>query len=252
MAERSRWGCVYLRKLNLKIEVMKNLSLGKSIRMNKPVSIVLALLLCVSIEGVAQSLLPDFHRYARFAGRATGFVMKTPDGFAVVQQGQDAWWTPKERKACGVTPFYNYMLLADDEGCVALYPDVSALTLAWLGGAKTEPDYIKQAVESGIREGLTVYAASDAGKAFGADSVWLFEKPLPEAVRGRYAYSAEWYAVKDGRPCLFLMCVLTADGLKRKEDYFERLYRSVGYKRKWTYSQEVFDRETMRLHTKKK
>jgi len=70
-------------------------------------------------------------------------------------------------------------------------------------------------------------------------------------VRGRYAYSAEWYAIKDGRPCLFLMCVLTADGLKRKEVYFERLYRSLGYKRKWTYSQEVFDHETLRLHTKK-
>ena len=103
--------------------------------MNKLVFIVVALLLCVSIEGVAQSLLPDFHKYARFAGRATGFVVKTPDGFEVVQQGQDAYWTPEERKAGGVTPFYNYMLLSDDEGCVAFYPDVSALALAWLGGA---------------------------------------------------------------------------------------------------------------------
>lgn len=235
----------------MKIEVMKNMFLGRSIRMNKLVSFVLTLLLCVSIEGVAQSLLPDFHRYTRFAGRATGFVMKKPAGFEVVQQGQDACWTPEERKAGGVTPFYNYMLLSDDEECVAFYPDVSALTFAWLGGAKTEPDYIKQAVESGTREGLTVYAASDADQEFGADSVWLFEKNLSEAVRGRYAYSAEWYAIKDGRPCLFLMCVLTADGLKRKEVYFERLYRSLGYKRKWTYSQEVFDRETLRLHTKK-
>lgn len=235
----------------MKIKVMKNMFLGKSIRMNKLLTTVLAFLLCVSMEGVAQSLLPDFHRYARFAGRATGFVVKTPDGFGVVQQGQDACWMPKERKTGGVTPFYNYMLLSGDEECVAFYPDVSALTLAWLGGAKTEPDYIKQAIEPGIGEGLTVYVASDAGKAFGADSVWLFEKPLPEAVRGRYAYSAEWYAVKDGRPCLFLMCVLTADGLKRKEAYFEQLYRSAGYKRKWTYSQEVFDRETLRLHTKK-
>lgn len=235
----------------MKIEVMKNMFLGKSIRMNKLVSFVLTLLLCVSIEGVAQSLLPDFHRYARFAGRATGFVMKKPAGFEVVRQGQDACWTPEERKAGGVTPFYNYMLLSEDEECVAFYPDVSALTFAWLGGAKTEPDYIKQAIGSGTRERLTVYAASDADKALGADSVWLFEKPLPEAVRGRYAYSAEWYAIKDGRPCLFLMCILTTDGLKRKEAYFERLYRSVGYKRKWTYSQEVFDRETLRLHTKK-
>ena len=230
---------------------MKDLFLLKFIRMNKLISTVLALLLCVSIEGVAQSLLPDFHKYARFAGRATGFVVKTPDGFEVVQQGQDACWIPEERKAGGVTPFYNYMLLSDDEECVAFYPDVSALTLAWLGGAKTEPDYIKQAVESGTREGLTVYAASDADQEFGADFVWLFEKNLSEAVRGRYAYSAEWYAIKDGRPCLFLMCVLTAEGLKHKEVYFERLYRSVGYKRKWTYSQEVFDRETLRLHTKK-
>lgn len=230
---------------------MKNMFLGKSIRMNKLVSFVLTLLLCVSIEGVAQSLLPDFHRYARFAVRATGFVVKVPDDFEVVRQGQDACWTPEERKAGGVTPFYNYMLLSDDEECVAFYPDVSALTFAWLGGAKTEPDYIKQAVGSGTRERLTVYAASDADKALGTDSVWLFEKPLPKAVRGRYAYSAEWYAIKDGRPCLFLMCILTTDGLKRKEAYFERLYRSVGYKRKWTYSQEVFDRETLRLHTKK-
>lgn len=235
----------------MKIEVMKNMFLGKSIRMNKLVSFVLTLLLCVSIEGVAQSLLPDFHRYARFAGRTTGFVVKVPDDFEVVRQGQDACWTPEERKAGGVTPFYNYMLLSDDEECVAFYPDVSALTLAWLGGAKTEPDYIKQTVGSGTREGLTVYATSDADQEFGADSVWLFEKRLPKAVRGRYAYSAEWYAIKDGRPCLFLMCVLTAEGLKRKEGYFERLYRSVGYKRKWTYSQEVFDRETLRLHTKK-
>lgn len=230
---------------------MKNMFLGKSIRMNKLVSFVLTLLLCVSIEGVAQSLLPDFHRYTRFAVRATGFVVKVPDDFEVVRQGQDACWTPEERKAGGVTPFYNYMLLSDDEECVAFYPDVSALTFAWLGGAKTEPDYIKQDVGSGTRERLTVYAASDADKALGADSVWLFEKPLPKAVRGRYAYSAEWYAIKDGRPCLFLMCILTTDGLKRKEAYFERLYRSVGYKRKWTYSQEVFDRETLRLHTKK-
>ena len=235
----------------MKIEVMKNMFLGKSIRMNKLVSFVLTLLLCVSIEGVAQSLLPDFHRYTRFAVRATGFVVKVPDDFEVVLQGQDACWTPEERKAGGVTPFYNYMLLSDDEECVAFYPDVSALTFAWLGGAKTEPDYIKQDVGSGTRERLTVYAASDADKALGADSVWLFEKPLPKAVRGRYAYSAEWYAIKDGRPCLFLMCILTTDGLKRKEAYFERLYRSVGYKRKWTYSQEVFDRETLRLHTKK-
>ena len=73
--------------------------------MNKLVFIVVALLLCVSIEGVAQSLLPDFHRYARFAGRATGFVMKKPAGFEVVRQGQDACWTPEERKAGGVTPF---------------------------------------------------------------------------------------------------------------------------------------------------
>ena len=235
----------------MKIEVMKNMFLGKSIRMNKLVSFVLTLLLCVSIEGVAQSLLPDFHRYTRFAVRATGFVVKVPDDFEVVRQGQDACWTPEERKAGGVTPFYNYMLLSDDEECVAFYPDVSALTFAWLGGAKTEPDYIKQGVGSGTRERLTVYAASDADKALGADSVWLFEKPLPKAVRGRYAYSAEWYAIKDGRPCLSLMCILTTDGLKRKEAYFERLYRSVGYKRKWTYSQEVFDRETLRLHTKK-
>ena len=231
---------------------MKNMFLGKSIRMNKLVSFVLTLLLCVSIEGVAQqSLLPDFHRYTRFAVRATGFVVKVPDDFEVVRQGQDACWTPEERKAGGVAPFYNYMLLSDDEECVAFYPDVSALTFAWLGGAKTEPDYIKQDVGSGTRERLTVYAASDADKALGADSVWLFEKPLPKAVRGRYAYSAEWYAIKDGRPCLFLMCILTTDGLKRKEAYFERLYRSLGYKRKWTYSQEVFDRETLRLHTKK-
>lgn len=187
----------------MKIEVMKNMFLGKSIRMNKLVSFVLTLLLCVSIEGVAQSLLPDFHRYTRFAVRATGFVVKVPDDFEVVRQGQDACWTPEERKAGGVTPFYNYMLLSDDEECVAFYPDVSALTFAWLGGAKTEPDYIKQDVGSGTRERLTVYAASDADKALGADSVWLFEKPLPKAVRGRYAYSAEWYAIKDGRPACF-------------------------------------------------
>lgn len=208
-------------------------------------------LCCLTAASYAQGSLPGFKEYARFARRGTGVELSVPGKFEVLQS-DSACWSPRERKKAGVTPLYSYMLRSEDGDCVAFYPEMSRLITFYLAEVLTKPAYLRESGKLPVGTTLSAYGGAEAHAMMGADSVWVMERKLPEVVRGKYAHATEWYAEKEGgRRVLMLMCFFTEEGYARKQSCYKKFYRSVRYSRDWTYDQEVFDRESLRLYRKR-